>query len=67
MQVSCKVKARYTSGKDWTMTTRSKDFFAGIKVKFQNFLATSLLHRQSAAIFMLFFCDHSPENLVVRQ
>lgn len=53
-QVACKVRARYSSGKDWTMTTRSKDFFAGIKVKFQKFMATSLSPRQSAALFMLF-------------
>ena len=33
LKVSCRVKTRYVSGKDWTMYQRSKDFFAGIKVK----------------------------------
>ena len=34
LQVACKVKARYSSGKDWTMAQLSKAFFTGIKVKF---------------------------------
>ena len=32
IQVSCRIKTRYTTGSDWTMYQRSKDFFAGITV-----------------------------------
>ncbi|XP_015757096.1 PREDICTED: uncharacterized protein LOC107336222 [Acropora digitifera] len=31
--VSCRIKARFTTGNDWTMYQRSKDFFAGITVQ----------------------------------